>query len=103
MYSLEYLPAALQDMAEIARYISIDLKNPATAERLAVELIAAADSIPKFPYANPTYIPIRPLKREYRKLLVQNHLMLYWVDEEKRLVTIACVIYGRRNHQRLLD
>lgn len=103
MYNLEYLPVARQDMVEIVRYISRELNNPAAADRLAVELIEAGDGIPAFPYANPAYIPVRPLKYEYRKLLVQNYLMFYWVDEEKKLVTVARVIYAKRDYELLLE
>jgi len=90
-------------MIDIARYISRELNNPVAADRLALELIEAGDSIPAFPYANPAYIPIRPLKHEYRKLLVENYLMLYWVDEEKKLVTVARVIYAKRDYELLLE
>ncbi len=103
MYNLEYLPAAFQDMIEIVQYISIKLGNPVAADRLATELIEAGDSIPRNPYANPAYLPIRPLKREYRKLLVQNYFMFYWVDEDKKLITVARVVYARRDLERLLE
>lgn len=73
------------------------------ANRLTVELIEAGDSICSFPYAHPAYIPIRPLKREYRKLLVQNYFMFYWVDEDKKLVTVARVTYAKRDLDRLLE
>lgn len=103
MYKLEYLPVARWDMIEIVRYISQELQNPTAADQLAMELIEAGDSIPKFPYANPAFIPIRPLKHEYRKLLVQNYFMFYWVDEVKKLVTVARVVYARRDYERLLE
>lgn len=103
MYKLEYLPVARRDMIEIVRYISQELHNPTAADQLAMELIEAGDSIPKFPYANPAFIPIRPLKHEYRKLLVQNYFMFYWVDEVKKLVTVARVVYARRDYKRLLE
>ena len=103
MYELEYLPAARRDMVEIVRYLSLALGAPAAAERLARALIQAADAIPQFPYANPAYIPIRPLKHEYRKLLVQNYMLLYWVDEKKKLVTVARVVYARRDLEPLLE
>ena len=93
---------ARRDMVEIVRYISQELQNPTAADQLAMELIEAGDSIPKFPYANPAFIPIRPLKHEYRKLLVQNYFMFYWVDEVKKLVTVARVVYARRDYERLL-
>ena len=102
MYSLQYLPVARRDMLEIVRYISMDLQNPNAADRLAMNLIEAAEGVCVFPYAAPAYQPIRPLKHEYRKLVVQNYRMLYWVDEEKKLVTVARVVYAKRNYDRLL-
>lgn len=103
LYKLEYLPVARQDMVEIVRYISRKLCNPTAAEQLAMELIEAGDSIPKFPYANPAYIPIRPLKHEYRKRLVQNYMIFYWVEETEKLVTVARVIYAKRDYEQLLE
>ena len=61
MYKLEYLPVARKDMLEIVRYISGELQNPDAADRLAVELVDAAESVLTFPYATPAYQPIRPL------------------------------------------
>ena len=103
MYNLEYLPTARQDMIDIVQYISQELKNPIAAERLAIEMVEAAEKILIFPYAAPVYLPIRSLKHEYRKILVQNYLIFYWIDESKRLVTVARVLYARRNHNRLLE
>ncbi|MCL2368642.1 MAG: type II toxin-antitoxin system RelE/ParE family toxin [Oscillospiraceae bacterium] len=102
MYSLEYLPGAMQDMAEIARYMSHVLSNPAAAEKLAGEMVEAADRLADFPYKNRVYQPIRPLKREYRGQIVQNYIMFYSVDEDGKLVTIARVIYARRDYGKLL-
>lgn len=103
MYKLEYLPVAQRDMVEIVRYISGELQNPTAAARLAMELVNSAESVLTFPYALPAYQPIRSLKREYRKILVQNFLMFYWVDEEKKLVTVARVVYAKRDISRLLE
>lgn len=103
MYKLEYLPVAQRDMVEIVRYISGELQNPVAGERLAMELVNAAESVLTFPYALPAYQPIRSLKREYRKILVQNFFVFYWVDEEKKLVTVARVVYAKRDISRLLE
>ena len=45
MYKLEYLPVARKDMLEIVRYIRGELQNPDAADRLAVELVDAAESV----------------------------------------------------------
>lgn len=102
MYKVEYLPIALRDMVEIAEYISFELSNPMAADRLSEEMIEAGNKLAKFPYSHPAYIPIRPLKHEYRKLLVQNYILFYWVDEEKKLVTIARAVYAKMDYERLL-
>lgn len=103
MYELEYLPAARQDMVDIVRYISRELKNPTAAERLAGELIEAGEGIRPFPYACPAFLPIRPLRHEYRKLPIRRYLMLYWVDEEKKRITVARVVYAGRDYGKLLE
>jgi toxin ParE1/3/4 len=102
MYKLSYLPIARQDMADIVRYISHDLGNPSAAGKLAAELVEVADGIPAFPYSNAAYTPISPLKHEYRKLPVQNFIILYWVDETEKVVTVARIIYARRDYEKLL-
>ncbi|MCL2564095.1 MAG: type II toxin-antitoxin system RelE/ParE family toxin [Oscillospiraceae bacterium] len=102
MYKLEYLPQTMQDMAELARYISQELSNPTAADKLANELVEAAERLRDFPYKNRVYQLIRPLKREYRGQIVQNHILFYYVDEEEKIVTIARVIYARRDYGKLL-
>lgn len=103
MYKLVYLPAAKRDMVEIVRYISRELSNPQAASRLADELIEAGERLCQFPYANPAYIPIRSLKHEYRKLLVRNYCMFYWVDEAEKQAVMARVVYARQDCGRLLE
>lgn len=102
MYKLSYLPVAQDDLTEIVRYVSQELKNPDAANRLAEQFIHAAEGVLKFPYSSPAYQPIRPLRYEYRKILVGNYLMLYWIDEKAKTVTIARVIYAKRDVSRLL-
>lgn len=103
MYNLEYLPFARQDLIEIVTYISQDLQNPTAANRLAEEIVQAAEKLQLFPYACPVYLPIRPLQWEYRKLLVQNFLLFYRVDEEKKLITVARVLYARSDYKKGLE
>ena len=97
MYDLKFLPAALQDMAEIVRYISHDLDNKTAANSLAEKLISSAENLREFPYSCPVYQPIRPLSNEYRKCIVQNYLMFYNVDESQKQINVYRVIYGKRD------
>ena len=103
VYKLEYLPVARQDLIDIVLYISQELQNPDAANRLAEKLIETAEKALIFPYGNPSYHPIKPLRHEYRKAIVQNYLMFYWIDEEKKLVTVVRVLYAKRNYDQLLE
>lgn len=101
-YQVEYLPSAIQDLRDIVFYISHELSNPASADGLAEEIVSKVEQLEHFPYAFPAYRPLRPLEHEYRRMPVKNHLIFYWVEEEKRLVTVARVVYGRRNYSETL-
>jgi addiction module RelE/StbE family toxin len=102
MYRLEYLPLAKQDMVEIAKYISHVICNPTAAQNLALEMTGAAEKLVDFPYINPVHRSMRPLDKEYRKLIVKNYIMFYWVDEVQKKIVIARVIYSRRDYEKLL-
>lgn len=103
MYKVEYLPAAMNDMIEIARHIGVKLANPDAAKSLADLMVSEAEKLSEMPHRFKVYTPIKPLKREYRKLLVENYIMFYWIDELQKTVTIARVIYSGRNYEKLLD
>ncbi len=102
MYKLQYLPAAKRDLVEIVQYIAHELHDSQAAERLAVELVEAAERVARFPYLYAGYIPIRPLKHEYRRVVVHNYAMFYRVDEMKQEVIIVRVLYLKRNLEHLL-
>lgn len=102
MYKLEILPTAKEDMVDIVRYISRELKNPEAAGRLAEELFEAMENVKVFPYSNPVHVPIRPLQFEYRKLMVKNYMLLYRVDERNRVITIARAVYSKRDYEQLV-
>ncbi|WP_124099473.1 type II toxin-antitoxin system RelE/ParE family toxin [Ruminococcus sp. Marseille-P6503] len=102
MYTIEYLPIAKSDMVDIAKYIGVKLENPEAAERLAEKMIEAAEKLTDMPYKCPVHIPVKPLRHEYRKLIVQNYIMFYWVDEDKKRITIARVVYTGRDYENLL-
>ena len=103
MYTIEYLPIARRDMVDIAKYIGVKLANPDAAERLAEKMAESAEDLANMPYKCPMYIPVKPLKHEYRKLIVHNYIMFYWIDEDKKLVTIARVVYSGRDYEKVLE
>ena len=102
MYSLHFLPAARQDMTEIVLYISQELLSPLAAKKLTDEMQKAVEGLTIFPYINAVLQTVKPLKKEYRKLVVKNYVILYWVDSKRKEVTIARVVFARRDYISLL-
>lgn len=102
MYKLQYLKTALDDIYNILNYITDTLKNKSSAENLLKDMINSAERLIDFPYSAPVYIPIKKLKYEYRKLLVKNYIMFYYVDELTKTIVISRVIYARQNYKNKL-
>ena len=102
-YTVAYLPSAVDDLQETVRYIAHTLGNPSAAQKFSEELIYQVGMLSDFPYSAPAYTPLRPLKHEYRRLLVKNYFVFYWVDEDTKTVTVARIIYARRNIGSVFD
>ena len=54
-YKLEFLPQALQDMADAASYIAHELYDPDAAQRLLDDISDAVRRAGRFPYAYPLH------------------------------------------------
>lgn len=103
VYDVEVQPAALRDMTNIVDYVSDELGNPAAASRLADQFVACIESLRSLPTRGALYAPPRPLMREYRWTRTGNYLVFFTVDEERELVTVARVMYARRDFARGLE
>ena len=118
-YEVRVTRQALEQMKEIVHYISYDLMSPAAADNLLDRFkaeILKLSSLPK-KYALIEEEPWRTEgssrgceepddKREetagIRKMVVQNFLIYYWVDDDNSRVQVTAVIYGRRDQIRQL-
>ena len=97
MYALTYLPIAKKDIDEIVRYTAKVLHNPVAAEHLVLNIVQTAERITHAPYSIQVYRCYKPLKHEYRCVVIKHYCMFYRIDDSKQTVTVARVIYGKRN------
>lgn len=102
MYKVEYLPLAKNDLIDIIKYISNDLQSPLVANRLAEEIVVKIEKLSLFPYKNSMYLPVNELETEYRKLSIKKYIVFFYIDEETKVVTIARVIYNKRDISSIL-
>ena len=101
-FKVEYLSRAISDLKDAMAHISNELGMPKAASELVENIVHDIESLTDFPYSHPAYTPIQPLKHDYRKMVVQNYSVFYWVDEQSKIVTIARVLYNRRNFLSIL-
>ena len=96
-YFVEVSDKAQSDIKEIISYISLELKNPLSAKRILTkfkENILSLEDVPK----RQNLVKDEVLSnRGIRKLLVDNYLIFYIVDDSKNKVTVIRTLYARRD------
>lgn len=97
MYSIEYLPLALNDLKGIAKYIAEVFGSPQTAIKVVTEITDNLEKIREFPYSATLFTPLRQLTHEYRQLVVNSYSVFYWVTDATQTITVARVLHNRRN------
>lgn len=96
-YEIKVTRQALEQMREIAHYISYDLMAPEAADNLLDDLKASILKLSVLPKKYPL-IEEEPWRSEgVRKIVVKNFLVYYWIDEEYNKVQVTTVIYSKRD------
>lgn len=96
-YEIKVTRQALEQMREIAHYISYDLMAPEAADNLLDDLKASILKLSVLPKKYPL-IEEEPWRSEgVRKIVVKNFLVNYWIDEEYNKVQVTAVIYSKRD------
>jgi addiction module RelE/StbE family toxin len=101
-YDLQIMPMAEEDLDGIFGYITNTLEAPVAANRLMIKIEKAIQSLRDTPRIGPKCRDEILGKKGYRKLIINNYIVFYLVDDETRTVIVMRVIYGRRNYTALL-
>ena len=100
-YSLKFTPKASEDLEQIYSYISGKLFADIAADNLLERIESSIMRIKSFPYSC-SFVLDEPLKnRGYRKLIVDNYIAFYLVNEMEKQVVIMRILYGAQNFQDL--
>ena len=100
-YSFKFTPAARQDLIDIFNYIEKLLYSPKAAKDLMDKIDKAIENICLFPFAasmldEDLYKPFN-----FRKIPIDNYILYYEINEEKKQVNILRVQYAKRDHNLL--
>ena len=102
IYHIDITEPAEVDMDEIGFYIARTLHAPESAEKLLDEIDRNILSLEQMPKRFALVSDERLASLGIRVIPVKNYLIFYFVDDNAITVTIARVLYNRRNWAQLL-
>jgi plasmid stabilization system protein ParE len=95
-YSVQFLPIADQDIDRISDAL---IEYPGKAKRLFQEMEKKTKMLEDSPYMWPEY----QIKPEYRRMVLEDHLLFYKIDEGERSVYVYRVLYSKMDIPKYLE
>ena len=89
---------AQKDLESIYNYICNKLVNKEAAIKLLNKINEKFDSIALFPKSAPLIINNYVKNKNIRKLLIDNYIAFYEVDDIKNEIRIIRIMYGMQNY-----
>ncbi len=86
------------ELKGIYDYISKSLMSEIAAKNLYNKVKDSILRLEDFPESCSIIEHYKDNKYQYRKLVINNYLVIYRIDEENKKVYIVRIIYGKRNY-----
>ncbi len=97
-YKVKLTDGFLEEIEEICEYISNQLKNIDASNRLREKVMYNLLLLENTPIMFVEIEKIDRTERKYRRIVVDNYVVLYTIDEDEKIVYIAHIYYGGRNY-----
>ena len=101
MYNIAATEDFKADVQEIFEYISINLDQKSSALRLMSKIDKSTLSLREFPFSCPV-CENQSSVNERRKLIVNNYIIIYEVNEQNKTVTLLNCVYARSDYRDLI-
>ena len=101
-YEVILTDVAKEDLEEIYEYISEHLLEILAANRLMEKIEQKILRLEQNPYSC-VEVHIKPHNEVYRKLVIDNYIVLYEVDENYKQVVVYRIIYGKTDYLKIID
>ena len=98
VYQINLTDDFLEEFEETCEYISYNLNALNASEKLRERVIDKIYSLRKQPRMYTHINKLSKTKNIYRRIIVNNYIILYMIDETKKVVYIAHIYYGGRNY-----
>lgn len=97
-YKIHFSENSLEEINEICDYISKNLKSQNASNRFRNKIISNIESLTRFPKMYARIYKYDKLKREYRKIIIDNYILLYTIDSKNKIVYISHIFYSGKNY-----
>lgn len=97
-YNIQLAEEFLKEFDEVCNYISLKLKAPDASNRLREKVMYNVLLLEESPKMHPAIEKINKTERQYRRIVVNNYVILYTIDEKEKTIYIAHIYYGGRNY-----
>lgn len=97
-YSLVMPPIAEQELEECFYYISYRLNAPKAAKDLSNKFRQGFNRICKFPESCKECVDDLFCYKNYRKLIIDNYIALYRINEKDKEIIIIHIFYAPSNY-----
>ena len=101
-YKVKLTDHAIAQLQEAVIYISKVLQASTVAKHWAARVKKELASLSTMPARYPLTVEEPWHTEGIHKMSVENFLVYYWIDEEKRIVWITAIVYARRDQLRVL-
>jgi plasmid stabilization system protein ParE len=102
MWRLNLTDSGKQDIREIGRYIFEELHSPIAAVNTVKRIDEAIKKIPDNPYIYPKVRDDRLAAMGYRAAVIRSYMAFFMLDEDKKIISVDRVLYGKRDWRHIL-
>lgn len=97
-YEVEFTEECIEEINEIYSYISINLFANKAAKELMKKIKINILNLEQSPRMYTKINGVDRLKRNYRRMVINNYVILYTIDDDKKKVYISHMYYGKINY-----
>lgn len=98
IYEIVFTEDSRIEIKEIYEYISNNLVNEKAAKRLMSKIREKVMNLAQTPKLYKKIEKTKKIRKEFRRMIVNNFVILYTVDDDKKIVYISHIYYKRKNY-----
>lgn len=101
-YKIKFTPVAEEDLDQIYEYIFKKLFAETAANNLIEKIETGIMKLKQFPFSCSCVLDELLKTRGYRRLIVDNYIVFYLVNEAEKQVVIMRILYGASDYENLM-